>query len=61
MNYPLYITVSQAAEMSGIGEKQIRDWLNSSDPMPFIRIGVKRLIQRDAFASYLEEKQEVRL
>lgn len=61
MDYPLYINVSQAAEMSGIGEKTIRDWLNSSEPMPYIRIGAKRLIQRDAFASYLESKQEVRL
>ena len=61
MDYPLYINVSQAAEISGIGEKQIRDWLNSSEPMPYIRIGAKRLIQRDAFASYLESKQEVRL
>lgn len=61
MDYPLYITASQAAEMSGIGEKQIRDWLNGNDPMPFIRIGAKRLIQRDTFASYLERKQEVRL
>ena len=61
MSYPLYITASQAAEMSGIGENTIRDWLNSNDPMPFIRIGAKRLIQRDAFAAYLERKQEVRL
>lgn len=61
VDYPLYINVSQAAEISGIGEKQIRDWLNSSEPMPYIRIGAKRLIQRDAFASYLESKQEVRL
>ena len=61
MDYPLYITASQAAEMSGIGEKQIRDWLNSNDPMPFIRIGAKRLIQRDALPKYLEKRQEVRL
>ena len=61
MDYPLYVTVPQAAEMSGIGEKQIRDWLNSNDPMPFIRVGTKRLIQRDAFPKYLEKLQEVRL
>lgn len=61
MSYPLYITVQQAAEMSGIGEKQIRDWLNGSNPMPFIRIGTKRLIQRDALPEYLRALQEVRL
>ena len=61
MSYPLYLSTSQAAEMSGIGEKQIRDWLNSADPMPYIRIGAKRMIQRDTFPAYLERKQEVRL
>jgi excisionase family DNA binding protein len=61
MNYPLYITVQQAAEMSGIGEKIIRDWLNSSNPMPYIKIGAKKLIQRDAFPEYLKSLQEVRL
>lgn len=61
MWFPLYITVSQAAEMSGIGERTLRDWLNSADPPPFIRIGAKRLIQRDALPAYLESKQEVRL
>lgn len=61
MDYPLYLSTEQAAEMSGIGQKQIRDWLNSADPPPFIRIGAKRLIQRDAFPAYLENRQEVRL
>lgn len=61
MDYPLYLSTEQAAEMSGIGQKQIRDWLNSTDPPPFIRIGAKRLIQRDAFPVYLEARQEVKL
>jgi excisionase family DNA binding protein len=61
MSYPLYITVQQAAEMSGIGEKTIRDWLNSSNPMPYIKIGAKKLIQRDALPEYLKSLQEVRL
>lgn len=61
MDYPLYLSIPQAAEMSGIGEKQIRDWLNGSDPMPHIKIGAKRLIQRDTFPKYLEARQEVRL
>lgn len=60
MELPLYINVKQAAEMSGIGENTLRDWLNSSDPMPYIRIGNKRLIQRDSLAAYLEKRQEVK-
>ena len=46
--------------MSGIGERTLRDMLNGRDPMPYIRIGAKRLIQRDALAEYLERRQEVR-
>jgi len=61
MAYPLYINVEQAAELSGIGAKTWRDWLNSKDPPPFIRIGNKRMIQRDGIAPYLEQKQEIRL
>lgn len=61
MDYPLYMSIPQAAEMSGIGEKTIRDWLNGADPMPFIKVGNKRLIQRDTFPKYLEARQEVRL
>ena len=58
--FPMYLSVEQAAEMSGIGERTIRDWLNSSDPMPYIKLGNKRLIQRDALPEYLEQRQEVK-
>ena len=61
MSYPLYLSAEQASEYSGIGTKVIRDMLNSADPPPHIRIGNKRMIQRDTFPSYLERKQEVRL
>ena len=61
MGHPLYLSVEQAAEFTGIGQRTLRDWLNSADPPPFIRIGAKRLIQRDALPAYLESKQEVRL
>lgn len=60
MELPLYITTKQAAILTGIGENTLRDWLNSSEPMPYIRIGNKRLIQREALPEYLESKQEVR-
>ncbi len=57
----LYLTTAEAAEWSGIGEKAIRDMLNSIDPPPFIRIGSIRKIQAAKFPEYLEKKQEVRL
>jgi excisionase family DNA binding protein len=46
--------------MSGIGQRTLRDMLNSRDPMPYIRIGSKRLIQRDALPEYLKKRQEVK-
>ncbi len=61
MEFPLYLSVEQAAEFSGIGQKTLRDMMNSADPPPFLKIGAKRLIQRDAFPKYLERKQEVHL
>ena len=60
MSLPLYITAKQAAEYSGIGEKTIRDYMNSADPMPYLQIGNKRLIQTAALESYLESKQEIK-
>lgn len=61
MAFPLYVSTVEAAEISGVGEKKWRDWLNSADPPPYLRVGVKRMIQRDGIAPYLEGKQEVRL
>ena len=60
MYWPMYLSIAQASEMTGIGERTLRDMLNSRDPMPYIRIGSKRLIQRDALPEYLEKKQEVK-
>jgi len=61
MDWPLYLSAEQAAEYSGIGSKTWRDWLNSKDPPPFIRIGNARKIQRDGIVPYLIGKQEVKL
>lgn len=61
MDLPLYLSIEEASEYTGIGQHTLRDWLNSRDPMPYIRIGNKRLLQREALPEYLERKQEVRL
>lgn len=60
MDAPLYMTVEQAAQYTGIGQRQLRAWLNGADPMPYLRVGNRRYIQRDALPAYLEARQEVR-
>ena len=57
---PLYVTVAEAAQIAGIGEKAMRAFMDGSDPPPYLRIGTKRLVQRAALGWYLETKQEVR-
>lgn len=57
----LYLSIPEAAEYAGIGEKAMRAYVNGIDPPPYLRQGRKVLIQREALAAYLEEKQEVRM
>ena len=56
----LYLTVAEAAAYVGIGEKTMRDYVNSSDPPPLLKVGGKSLLQRKALAGYFESKQQVR-
>ena len=55
----LYLTIAEAAEWSGVGEKKLRSYVNSIDPPPMLRIGKKVLIQRSKLPLYLESKQDV--
>lgn len=57
----LYITIPEAAEYVGVGEKYIRDLLYSSNPPPYLRVGNKKLLQKSALPVYFESLQEVRL
>lgn len=57
----LYLNVEEAAAFVGVGVKTMRDYVNSSDPPPFMRVGKKVLLQKSALAPYFERKQEVRL
>ena len=57
----LYLTIPEASEWAGIGEKTMRGFVNSDDPPPHLKIGAKVLIQRAKLAEYLEGKQTVRL
>ena len=56
----LYLSIPEAAEFVGIGEKYMRDLVNSSNPPPHLRVGNKRLLQKAALAGYFESLQEVR-
>ena len=58
---PLYLTVKEAAEYVGVGVNTMRDCVNSADPPPFLRVGNRKMLQRDALGKYFEKKQEVRL
>ena len=57
----LYLTFTEAAEYTGIGEKTLRDFAHSDDPPPYIKIGKKVMLQRAKLPDYLERKQEVRM
>lgn len=60
MDTPLYMNVRDAAAYVGIGEKAMRDYVNSTDPPPYIVIGNKRMLQVAALVPYFEKRQEVR-
>ncbi len=56
----LYLSVEEAAEYVGIGANTMRDYVNSSDPPPYLKVGKKRMLQKAALAPYFERLQEVR-
>lgn len=56
----LYLTAIEAAEYVGIGVKAMRDYMNSDDPPPFLRIGNERRLERAALQDYFRRKQEAR-
>lgn len=60
MDAPLYLDVKQAAAYVGIGEKAMRDYVNSTDPQPYMVLGNKKMLQVAALAPYFEQRQEVR-
>lgn len=61
MSEKLYLTIEEAADYVGVGERYMRDLVNSIEPPPYLRIGNKRLLQKAALERYFEGLQEVRL
>lgn len=60
MDTPLYMNVRDAAAYVGIGEKAMRDYVNYTDPPPYLMNGQKKMLQVAALADYFEERQEVK-
>ena len=57
---PLYVSARHAAQLTGISEHRIREWLNdATDPLPHIRCGNRRLIRAGALPEYLKRKEAV--
>ena len=56
----LYLPIDEAAQYVGIGVNKMREYVNGSDPPPFLRVGNKKLLQKAALADYFEARQEVR-
>ena len=61
MTEKLYVSIPEAAEIVGVGEKYMYDLVNGINPPPFLKVGNKRLLQRAALPDYFERLQEVRL
>ena len=56
----LYLNVRDAAKYVGIGERAMRDYVNSSDPPPYLMNGNKVMLEKAALAPYFKERQEVK-
>ena len=56
----LYLNVRDAAKYVGIGEKAMRDYVNSADPPPYLMNGNKIMLEKAALAPYFKERQEVK-
>ena len=56
----LYVNIKEAAEYVGIGICTMRDYVNSNDPPPYLKVGNKKLIQKAALQRYFEDRQEVK-
>ena len=56
----LYLNVEDAAAYVGIGVKTMREYVNSCDPPPYLRVGKKKLLQVAALEGYFHDRQEVK-
>lgn len=52
-----YLTIAEAAEVTGISEKMLRDFVNGIDPPPHIKAGKKVLLNMEGLKEYLKAKE----
>lgn len=56
----LYLSVDEAAECVGVGEKAMRQFANSADPPHYLAIGREKRLQKAALEGYFYAKQDVK-
>ena len=54
---PWYLPIEQAAKRAGISARQLRDYVNSSDPPPHLKSGRKKLLNMEALKAYLKARE----
>lgn len=54
---PWYLPIEQAAKRAGISAKQLRDYVNGSDPPPHLMSGRKKLLNMEALKAYLKARE----
>lgn len=56
--WPLYVSVQRAADIAGVSYELMSEWVNAtSNPIPHIRSGRKKLIRVSAIPEYMEAKE----
>lgn len=60
-NWPLYVPVSQAAEIAGVSYELMRKWVDAvGDHIPYIQAGRnKKLVRVAAIPEYLMKKESL--
>ena len=55
---PLYVTIDEAAELTGMPRDLMRQWANNQlDPMPQIQRGKKKLLRTSALPEYIKKHE----
>lgn len=55
---PLYVTIDQAAEITGVSRARLREWADDrARPIPQMRPGKKVLLRTAALPAYLEGRE----
>ena len=53
------LTITEAAELTNIGQNKIRDLINTPTCPFVLRVGTKNLIKRERFLSFLDNRNVI--